>query len=241
MQAQNSHDAMNNSDTVAPMEWSERLNEARKSAGMSVTDLASASGIGRESVQKYCDGKVVNPRGDRLKRLCHVLGISEQYLRYGSNGPIVHELPNARLAPPMSPPAPRPDQPKDVPVMGQATGGPDGAMNIDGATEFIRRPLSLSGVKDVYAVFVLGESMEPRFKATELVFVSPTRPVRVGDDVVVQCRDDQNGLVAFIKVVTGRANGGWRFSQYNPSGIWSPPWPVATVHRIFTSTELLLT
>lgn len=240
MQAQISHDAMSHLDTFPAMDWSERLNEARKNAGMSVTDLATAAGIGRESVQKYCDGKVANPRGIRLRQLCHVLGISEQYLRYGANAAKVVELPNARLAPPLSPPASRPDMPKDVPVMGQATGGPDGAMTIGDATEYIRRPTGLSGVQGIYAVFVVGESMEPRFRTGELVFVSPTRPVRVGDDVVVQCRDDQNEIVAFIKVVMGRSGNGWTFSQYNPQGIWSPPWPVVAVHRIFTTADLHL-
>lgn len=129
---------------------------------------------------------------------------------------------------------------KDIPVMGNGTGGPDGAFNMDGPVDYMRRPPGLSGAREVYAVFVTGESMEPRYFSGEPVFVSPTRPVGIGDHVVVQCVNDDGTLQGFVKAIDGRGSRGWKFRQYNPSGIWKPPGPVHSVHRIFTNTDLYL-
>lgn len=149
--------------------------------------------------------------------------------------PLVADLPNTAPAYPVLPL--RHEMPQDVPVMGSGTGGGDGAMNFNGTIDYVRRPPSLSMSRDVYAVYVVGESMEPRYFSGDPVFVSPHRPVRVGDHVIVQCRDGDN-LVAFVKVTRGRRGGKWIFGQYNPAGEWTPPGPIHSVHRIFTNSDI---
>lgn len=140
--------------------------------------------------------------------------------------------------PPAYPALPmRHEMPQDVPVLGSGTGGSAGEMNFNGTIDYIRRPPSLAQTRDVYAVYVVGESMEPRYFPGDPVFVSPHRPVRAGDHVVVQCLDGEN-LVAFIKVTKGRRNGKWIFEQYNPAGEWVPPGRVHSVHRIFTNADI---
>lgn len=218
------------------------MNQARKDKGMTVVELAQLSGIGRESVQQYCTGKVANPRGSRPEKLGKVLGVTERYLRFGEKRELFDQLsPNARMADPAVISLPqRQSMPQDVPVLGNGTGGGDGAMNIGGPIDYLRRPPALAKSRDDYAVYVSGTSMQPRFFSGEPIFVSPYRPVSVGDDVVVQCRTPGGDLLAFVKVVTGRTGSGWVFGQYNPAGPWEPPHPVETVHRVYKNADLYI-
>lgn len=156
--------------------------------------------------------------------------------------PEARETPNARMAHISSAALPlNNDMPQDVPVLGNGTGGADGAMNFGDPIDYIRRPPPLARSRDLYGVYVSGDSMEPRYFSGELLFVAPHRPVSIGDHVIVQCLNG-NGegaeLVAFVKVVTGRKGNGWTFGQYNPEGPWVAPGPVKTVHRISTTADI---
>lgn len=50
---------------------------------MSPADLIRASGVSRDLVYKYVDGKVGNPRGDVLERLARAIDLTPSELRYG--------------------------------------------------------------------------------------------------------------------------------------------------------------
>ena len=85
--------------------------------------------------------------------------------------------------------------PKDVPVYGTTAGGlfhaPDGDMEIStihsGETiDWLRRPPSLAGRKDIFALFVENDSMSPRFEPGDAVYVDPKRPPAPMDYVIVQ-------------------------------------------------------
>lgn len=223
-------------DGMAPVmeAWARRMEDMRKARGWTRQELADRAGLNLGQLNVAARGSVANPRHPFMPKVAKALETTEEFLRFGI------EKPNAELAPGVQLPPPRSEMPQDVPVMGQATGGPDGAINMDGASEFIRRPGSLASVREVYAVLVVGDSMEPRYVAGDPVFVSPTRPVRVGDDVVVQCRTKDGDLLAYVKVVAGRRGAGWVYRQYNPAGPWVPPGKVETVHRIFTNADLFL-
>ncbi len=214
-------------------EWAKRMESVRKDKGLTRQQLADRAGLNLGQLNKAARGLVENPRGDFMQKVADVLGVTEFWLRYG-------EEPNAVMAPATMQPTPRHDMPLDVPVMGTGTGGHDGAINIDGAVDYLRRPSALANAKKVYAVFISGESMEPRYFAGEPVFVSPTRPISVGDHLVIQCRAPDGELFAFVKLVMGRTSKGWRVGQYNPVREWSPPFPVETTHRIYTPADLYL-
>lgn len=92
--------------------------------------------------------------------------------------------------------------PKKLPIYGLATGDDDGRLEFSGtALDTIDCPPGLEAVPDAYAVWVSGETMSPRFKPGELVFVHPQRPARRGDDVVVHLAPDGSGgpSTGFIK------------------------------------------
>lgn len=127
---------------------------------------------------------------------------------------------NAPHFPPTDRTSPFADRADKVPILGQAVGGDDGKMQFNGSVAgWVDRPISLLGVPDAYAVFVAGESMEPRYRAGETVWVHPRKPPHVGADVVVQLQPDEDGEppFGFIKEYRGRNAETVVLRQYNPA------------------------
>lgn len=63
--------------------WFDRLRDAIDRAGITPSELARRAGLPPTVVYKYLDGKVENPRADKLRRLARAVGVSEAVLRYG--------------------------------------------------------------------------------------------------------------------------------------------------------------
>ncbi len=110
-------------------------------------------------------------------------------------------LSEAEFIPGIEPPSPA-SMTKDLPVVGTAAGSAgDGAVQFDGGViEYIRRPPALVSVKDAYAIYVVGTSMEPRLQEGSLQVVHPNRRPRPGDDVVLQVqRAADQDLQVYVK------------------------------------------
>lgn len=115
------------------------------------------------------------------------------------------------------PPNPR-QFPEDVPVWGTAVGGDDGEFHFNGGTiEHVRRPPGVAGVVGLFAVYIQGESMSPRFEPGELVYVHPGRPPKNGDDVLIElhAREGEVGG-CFIKRLRARTPTKVIVQQFNP-------------------------
>ena len=123
----------------------------------------------------------------------------------------------------------------DLPVLGTARGGSDALMFNDGeVVERVTRPSLLAGATQAYAVYMTGESMEPRYHALELLYVNPARPITGGCYVVLQ---KANG-VAIVKRFTRRSDHVVVLEQLNPRvEIQVPAGEVAAIHRIVGSVE----
>lgn len=127
-----------------------------------------------------------------------------------------------------------------LPVYGQARGGDDGEFVLNGnKLADILAPPILRGVRDAYAVYVVGESMEPRYFAGEAVYVHPHLPVRRENFVVIQVLagpgEPHHG---FIKQYIGKDGGTIRLRQFNPDKIVTfPADRVYSIHRIVHSGE----
>ena len=122
-------------------------------------------------------------------------------------------------------------------IFGRAAGGNDGSFEMNGnPIEYIETPPYLRGVSDAYGVYVIGDSMEPRYFAGELVYVHPNRPYKKGAFVVVQIKPDNEGDAprAFIKQYLRQTGDHLHLAQFNPSGEIKPiPLSkVLSVHRI---------
>lgn len=136
------------------------------------------------------------------------------YPKYGDVESEQHQ-PNARIAEqiPMSKPG------RMLPVLGEAVGGENGEYVFNGQIlDYVACPPSLQLVPDAYSVWVDGESMSPRYRPGELVYVHPNRPPRRGDDVIVQVRPKGEDMPphGFIKEMVAWTANKLVLKQYNP-------------------------
>lgn len=205
----------------------ERIDRRLRDKGL--TDYrASMLAAGRpEIIRNIRRGRSRNPRRDTMEKLARVLDCSFEWLATG-RGPI-EPLPDTPGVPaaasPMLrnddapvPPA-RSDMPLDVPVMGTAAGSLKGAFQLDTSAPIdrVRRPPGIATAVDIYALYIVGESMSPRFEDGELIYVSGRRPVRAGDDVVIQVHGDDEQVEAYCKRLVKRNSNAATVRQFNPA------------------------
>jgi SOS-response transcriptional repressor LexA len=132
--------------------------------------------------------------------------------------------------------------PRNLPVYGSARGGIDGSFEMNGQSmDYVERPPSLAGARNAYAVYVQGDSMSPRFEAGWLLHVNPNRPVRRGDNVVVQIKapDEHAAPLAYIKLYEATTPTKLVVAQFNPQK--ELDWPledVVSVHRVVGIAEM---
>lgn len=109
--------------------------------------------------------------------------------------------------------------PRDVPLLGTVWGGESGDFSMNGETgDYMRRPPRYAGRADLFALFVQGESMQPRYFSGELIYVEKQRPPQNGDHVVVELLPDESGVCeAYLKQLVAITPTKIRLQQYNPT------------------------
>jgi phage repressor protein C with HTH and peptisase S24 domain len=104
-----------------------------------------------------------------------------------------------------------------IPVRGQGMGGRDGALIFDNAEMGdVLAPPALQSVLGAYAVYVVGDSMDNRFRDGEVVYVHPFRRVVKGDDCVIQVQGDNGERLGWIKQFVSRDDKSLKVIQHNP-------------------------
>jgi len=136
--------------------------------------------------------------------------------------------------------------PRDLRVLGMAECGPDGWSLWNGEViEMTSRPPNLAGAAQAYAVYVTGNSMEPRYHSGELVYVHPGRPVDVGAYVLVQVKPHGDGEAAsgeapraVIKRLLRRSATKATLEQFNPKRTLEiKSADIISMHRVVGSGE----
>jgi phage repressor protein C with HTH and peptisase S24 domain len=131
--------------------------------------------------------------------------------------------------------------PRDLRVLGMAECGPDGWSLWNGEViEMTSRPPNLAGAALAYAVYVVGDSMEPRYHSGELVYVHPGRPVDVGAYVLVQVKPKEDGDAprAVVKRLVRRSATKVTLEQFNPKKtIELKAGDILSMHRVVGSGE----
>lgn len=124
-------------------------------------------------------------------------------------------MPDARIEGVVQPAPPT----RMIPVLGEAVGGDDGQYIFNGnIIDYVACPPSLANVPNAYSVYVDGESMSPRYRPGETVYVHPSKPARRGDDVIVQIHVNEDGTPprGYIKEFVGWQGSKLVLHQYNP-------------------------
>jgi phage repressor protein C with HTH and peptisase S24 domain len=104
----------------------------------------------------------------------------------------------------------------DLPVYASAEGGPSGMMVTYDPVDWLVRPDALQNVRDAFAVYVIGESMEPRYEQGDMILVHPTKPPKRDDDVLLLSEQSDGAFAALVKRLVRWDSNSWTVRQYNP-------------------------
>lgn len=195
----------------------ERIRKERESRGWDQAELAKRLGIGQPAVSSIESGRTKAPR--QWREIADMLEIPHEEFRklmIESTQKDVQQKANNQVAAVQQA---HPMNNRNVPVYGRANGGDDGMYLFNGdVIGWEARPPQLDGVADAYATYVDGESMYPRYKPGETVWLHPHKPAGRGDDVVVQLKpnDEYDAPRGFIKEYVRRTPTKLIVMQYNP-------------------------
>lgn len=229
------------------MNLKERIKNSRIAAKMTQEELARAVGKTRNAVTQWESG-ASRPRLNTLEDIAGALNVSVDWLLTG-NTPNVAGTETTRTNSKMSDVkftngilTPRHYMSREVPVMGTAACNSDyGSFKLDTSIiDYVHRPPALLMTKDLYALYVEGDTMEPRFNAGDLVFVHPHKPVRIGDSVVVQiAKTIDEPIEAMIAVMAKRTSHDVFLQKYNPDKIINfDNANIVSIHKILEMREL---
>ncbi|HMB75813.1 MAG TPA: S24 family peptidase, partial [Kiloniellaceae bacterium] len=204
------------------MDWIKR---ALAQPGKSQRGLATALGIDPSGVSRLLAGSR-ELKASELKALVDYLGVKPPTQMLGPDGlsePAAYGSPvlgggeldtgAGKVLPAVA------TLDKDVEVRGVAVGGEDAGFAFNGEViDYARRPPGLIGSRNVFAIYVVGESMAPRYDEGDMVFVHPGRPPRPGCDVIVELhgKDGEPGA-CYIKRLQRRTPTRLVLSQFNPA------------------------
>ena len=179
-----------------------RIKELAARAGVSTTDLARRIDMNAPALRRYLRHET-QPKTELAERIAAALGCTiNEVLGFDQNGgPPARETPQTQ-----------------IPLYGNAAAG-EGAdvSDVTAPIEYIEQHPAMSGSSVGYAVFVIGTSMEPRFREGEIVYIKPGKPPRRGDDVVVQIEDaGSRQRYAIVKQFISNADGTLTLGQFNP-------------------------
>jgi len=209
------------------------LADKQLSARKASLSVSTNKDLFQQIIRKGADA---NPTQRTVELLARALDVSENWLLTGDDAPV----PNSRPAYVGLPS--RDAMSRDVPVRGTAAGSMNGrgAFQISpDIIEYVARPPGLTAVRDIYALYVEGDSMEPKFIPGELVYVNPNRPIRVGDAVVIQEQASQNGdTQAYIKIFKKRTGTAILAQQFNPPKEIEFAAAGTIAHKVMTINEL---
>ena len=147
-------------------------------------------------------------------RVAEILGIDERILKEPSSSP-------SEFLRMTREPRGQPRGSIWIPVYGHSVGGKDGEFILSGnEVSEVLAPPGLSHVQNAYAVYVVGDSMEPRYFAGETVFVNPRLPISRGAFVVAQISSAQDTVPhAYVKRFVSQDSKRLRLEQYNPKKV----------------------
>lgn len=229
----------------------ERLSAKLSELNMSAREVSIAALNKPDAIRAILANHM--PGLDRLDAIAEVLGTTSDWLlgreqgieRTGTeHAPLSHKT--FRLLP------------RTLPIYGTALGA-DLEFDIEegvvvsieqtevqmaGPTDFMARPMGVTGRDDLYVVIVAGHSMEPRFDSGRRVLVDGKRTPTVGEDVVVQLRgptfDGEEVRHVLIKQLVKRRPGKIVLRQFNPDHVFEVPVEqIHCVHRVMPWDEAL--
>jgi SOS-response transcriptional repressor LexA len=213
---------------------------------------ASRAGVSRSWFTDVRNG--ANPRTDTLEKVLGAIGMTPaQFHDLQADTGVRASIQGPSKALPFR----GRSEPMDLPLMGTAQASDlevkdDGTtvfvermdLDMDNVVEMLRRPPTLAGRDDVYAISTLGTSMMPKFEDGDPAYVESRRQPRQGDYVVVQLArpEGQEGRVylVLLKRLVRRTSDFIELEQLNPPLRFTVPLKdVHAIHRVKPWREIV--
>lgn len=198
----------------------DRLMQARKRAGYeNASDAAAAFGWPAPTYLAHENGSR-NPKQEAVERYAAAFRVPVAWLLLGEPTlvePATRDAPPTARRAPFDPPR-RTANNRDIPVYGVAACGSDGGFQMNGeVVDRVQRPPALINVPKAFGIFVIGTSMEPRYAEGDLLFVNPSRPPGIGDDVLIELHGAHGEPgPTYVKTLERRTSSGVLCRQHNP-------------------------
>jgi len=195
--------------------------QALRRAGASQADLARHLDLPQSAISRILNGERRVQAGE-VPRMAEFLGVTPGDVLRHVNAET--DAPPREPARPGRPPSARAAMPPaggdQMPIRSAGRGGPDQQMFLeDGPIGFTARPANLGGVRDAYAIYMVGDSMEPRYEQGWLLHVNPFKPPTRGRDVVVY----KTTQAVLIKQFIGWQGDSLVLRQLNPDETFRVP------------------
>jgi phage repressor protein C with HTH and peptisase S24 domain len=192
------------------------FHQALGRAGASQADLARHLRLAPSAVSRMLRGERQMKQLETVQ-IAGFLGVSpDEVLRHAVDDTVAPggDLPRRGPGrPPSASPAGVARATDLIPIRSAGRGGNDQEMFLeDGPIGYTSRPANLDGVRAAYAIYMVGDSMEPRYEPGWLLHVNPFKPPIRGRDVVVYKR----GQVVLIKQFVGWEGDTLVLRQLNP-------------------------
>ena len=200
------------------------FSQALERAGASQADLARHLRLAPSAVSRMLKGE----RQMKPLEVVHIAAFlrvsEEEVLRHAVETPVsagVGEAPrrgrgrppSSRTTAPAAPPSSLSHERDRIPIRSGARGGSDEEMFLeDGPIGYTSRPANLGGVRSAYAIYMVGDSMVPRYEPGWLLHINPFKPPTRGRDVVVY----KEGQAVLIKQFVGWEGDTLVLRQLNP-------------------------
>ncbi|WP_182417125.1 XRE family transcriptional regulator [Bartonella sp. HY038] len=229
----------------------DRIKLRMEELGMAPEAVSKKAGLDRSYLRRLFD-RGASPRVDTMAKIASALELTVEDLLAEADLPEAkikrkvaqaEQSHNLEVAPASISVPSQSNMHKDLPVLGTAAGShTNGVLSLEAnIIEYVRRPPGVEAVKDAYAVYVEGDSMEPRYYAGDLIIAHPHRPPRIGDSVVVQFkRGETDYQEAIIGILHKRSGSKIEIEKLNPQNILNfDADNVIAIHRILSLNDLL--
>jgi phage repressor protein C with HTH and peptisase S24 domain len=199
------------------------FSQALERIGATQADLARHLRLAPSAVSRMMKGERQMKQLETVQIAAFLRATPEEVLRHAvsqTGSPAVADAPRMGRGRPAASAASAPRPADVIPIRSAGRGGADQAMFLeDGPIGYTSRPSNLNGVRAAYAIYMVGDSMQPRYEQGWLLHINPFKPPTRGRDVVVYKRDQ----AVLIKQFVGWEGDSLVLHQLNPDAMLRIP------------------
>jgi len=207
------------SEPLSPDDLRERLQRLMAEHGLSQRGWAKKAGVSDSALRAFINGDTKSLNVRTMQALADALELPLNHLFYADDESSQPAVIKDEQVINQSNIIPLPNSGQQIPVYASAQGGRDGAVIMSAEPiEWIYFFGPLAAVGGAFAVYIIGDSMEPAYSQGDQVFVHPHRPPQRGSDAVfiAQPEDGDDGMRALVKRLVSWTPKHWKVAEFTP-------------------------